>query len=311
MKVLICIPSYYKPQPQGSANAIMGSETSTIDERVQHTLQAVRSATLLVADQEFGLGSSGGPGTVVNHLVDILPKSVTGDVCLCVVDKLHLGQRITSGISAKIRNFEINPRHLGYACRKVMSEHLSEYDLFCFIEDDTQILDADFFIKADSFYKAFGEEKVFLPNRFEIFGRQDLAWRCYLDSPLPPNYQINSTLEGEDEITIQQFTGNIIIRKTRNLHSGCYVITQNQLRWWIDQPDFLKINLPWAIQMDPMEAAQVPLGGYFPAYKPVLENGAFFAVHHVPERACNARTPAHLLVDRLQTELRQRQSRAL
>ena len=182
--------------------------------------------------------------------------------------------------------------HLGFACGEVFIENVNRYDIFSYIEDDTAILDPDFFHKVLVFYVLFGSRHMLLPHRYEMFSR--LAMKTFLDQPAPPSFRTKPDFMSDLRLEMPSYGGTVYFDWTDSASSGCYVITREQLAAWAQQPDFLKPVE--GSPMDALEQAGTPLGGRFPVYKPALSNMSFLEVHHVPNKASNAVTPRQKLL---------------
>ena len=304
MKVLVCVPHFYDAQ----AHHLMGSSQDPAAARAETVSFCLRRVMSLLTEQQFLIGTRDKLG---NDLVAAVGNPINGDVCVCVHEDKHLLDAMVTGMIVKRRVSRGDPRFLGFECRRVFAEHLEDYDLFCFVEDDTAILDGEFFGKIAAFHARFGEDRVLLPSRYELFGRSDLAWKSYLDREHPPLYRIEADMADEPALRWPSYGGDVVLERTSSVHAGCYVITREQLRWWREQPDFLALDPTLGARMDPMEVAQIPLRGRRPVYKPGPANLAFLEVHHVPNRAINGKTPNALLRAAAGPEIEARKARSL
>jgi hypothetical protein len=281
VKVLACMPHFFR----AGAHAVMGSARDRVEDRARVVGYCIRRLASLLGDNEFLLGT---PGSVANAEVRMLPRRISGELRLCVSGDDHLlDSGLTTDIVARPLPVGGDPRMLGFACREVFLAEAEAFDLFCFIEDDTAILDGAFFDKTAAFYERFGHDKVILPSRYELFGARDLAWRCYLERDHPPAYAVEPENPGPPELRMPSYGADIVLERTTSVSAGCYVITRDQLLWWSRRPDF-RTPRPGR---DIMESAQTPLGGRRPVYRPAAANLNFLEVHHVPDRLCRGATP--------------------
>ena len=279
-RVLVAVPHYYGP----SSSQVLGSSVDTAEERASVVASCLRQAASLLTDHTFTAGTS---ANIANDVIAPAPKRISGDMVVCVSGENHLLALATHGFVAKPRPYAGDPKMLGFACREAFAEQVENYDLFCFIEDDTAIYDGAFFEKADAFYRAFGDERVLLPSRYEVFGARDAAWRVYLERDHPPRYLVEPKVDGPEELRLPGYDGDVVFERTTSLGAGCYIITREQLRWWMQQPGFLQA-IGGRLTL---EAAMIPLEGHFPFYRPAAQNLSFLEVHHTPNRCSQAATP--------------------
>jgi hypothetical protein len=279
-RVLVCVPHFFR-RASDDTKLSNGSNMDTPAERGAQFSYCLRQILAILEPSQFLMGS---PGRIALEQVSLLPKATQGDLVVVTAPGENLLDAVSYGNFIEHVYSDGPPRELGYHCRRIFADNVDEYDLYCFIEDDTAILDSFFFQKVAAFYEAFGEDKVILPNRYEIMGVRDGAWRAYLDIPAFPNHRTGD-VPGADQLEAPGFGGPVRFTKTRDAMSGCYVITAGQLRDWLKQPDFDAPLKTWlSTGRDPMELTQVPMGGLRPIYRPAPENIGFLEVHHVPNR---------------------------
>lgn len=291
LRVLACMPHFFR---RGAADSGManGSNSDTLESRLEQFRYCLKQLTAVLEPDRFLMGS---PGRIGHEQVEPVPQSIAGEIMVVTVPENNLIAEISAPPSLNAHVWAGPPRQLGYQCRRVFAQHLGQYDFYLFIEDDTTILDPSFFRKIAAFYRAHGEDKILLPNRFEIFGPSHHGWRAYLDQPAFPNHRAPER-PGPAELTLPSFDGDVLFRKTRDSLSGAYIITDGQLRRWMDQPDFHAPDAAAvAVGLDPMELTQTPLGGSLPIYRPAPQNLDFLEVHHVPNRLSALKTPSSKL----------------
>jgi hypothetical protein len=291
LRVLACIPHFFR---RGAADSGManGSNSDTLESRLEQFRYCLKQLTAVLEPARFLMGS---PGRIAHEQVEPVPQSIAGEIMVVTVPENNLISEISAPPSLNASMWSGPPRQLGYECRRVFAHHVGQYDFYLFIEDDTTILDPSFFRKIAAFYRAHGEDRILLPNRFEIFGPSHHGWRAYLDQPAFPNHRAPER-PGPAELTLPSFDGDVLFRKTTDGIAGAYIITDGQLRRWMVQPDF-HVPAPAALAagLDPLELTQLPLGGSLPIYRPAPQNLDFLEVHHVPNRLSALKTPSSKL----------------
>ena len=116
-----------------------------------------------------------------------------------------------------------------------------------------------------------------------------MAVKVYLDTPSVPKVEIPD--DWDDDNVLHHNESNVVFEKSKGKCSGAYFITRDQLKLWMKDNDFLRLREDTLSRMDAMEAAQLPLGGRYPTYKPARRNPGYLEIHHVPNRASFAQTP--------------------
>jgi hypothetical protein len=305
IRVLACVPHYFRRNGADSGMA-HGSNRDGLESRLEQSRYCLKHLTSVLEPARFVLGS---PGQVAHEQVQAVPQGIGGDIIIVTVPDNNLIAELSAPLAMNVALWNGPARELGYHCRRIFAHHVGRYDLYLFIEDDTTILDPAFFRKVAAFYRAHGEERILLPNRFEIFGPPHHGWRAYLDQPA---FQVHAAPErpGPEELILPGFDGDVVFRKTQDSLSGAYIITAEQLRRWMGQPDFHAPN-PKAIAagLDPLELTQMPLGGSLPIYRPARQNLEFLEVHHVPNRLSALKTPSRKLVEYINPMFRERRAR--
>ena len=295
VRVLVCIPHFFRRASPDSGVA-NGSNFDSIHQRLSDVGYSLRQMHAILAPIHFTLGTQGRVG---NAVVEAIPQVTQGDVIIVSVPGEHLMEELSSGGKIHARLWSGPPRQLGFACRRIFARHVGQYDLYCFIEDDTAVTDPAFFRKIAKFYRTHGEDKVLMPTRYEIFGYPARGWRTYIGHP---GFRSLRTPErpGPETLTLQDFDGEVLFEKTRDSQAGAYVITDSQLRNWMVQPDFAAPNKARLdAGADPMELAMIPMDGLLPLYRPAKSNLDFLQVHHVPTLASNRPTPKSKLIEYL------------
>lgn len=305
LRVLACIPHFFRRDAADSGMA-HGSNSDTLESRLEQFCYCLKQLTAVLERDRFLMGS---PGLMAHEQVERVPQSIAGEIIVVTVPENNLIAELSAPPSPIARIWSGPPRQLGYQCRRVFARHVGQYDFYLFIEDDTTILDPSFFRKIAAFYRAHGEDKILLPNRFEIFGPPHHGWRAYLDQPASPVHRAPER-PGPAELTLPSFDGDVLFRKTTDGLAGAYIITDGQLRRWMVQPDFhAPDTAAVATGLDPLELTQTPLGGSLPIYRPAPQNLDFLEVHHVPNRLSALKAPSSKLSGFINPVLQERLAR--
>jgi hypothetical protein len=309
MRVLVCIPHFFN-RDRTDQSEIMGSSVDPLEQRIETVRYCLRGMQAMLADNAYLLRTS--PESSVGFdRVESMANRITGDICLCVAGENHFFSDLTTGNVIKGLFTARDPRLLGYACRRMFAENVDRYDLYFFTEDDNAVLDAEFFDKAAHFYDVFGENKLLLPNRFELGGIGEVAWKVYIDEGAFGHRVMTPPAMAEPMLRLRGWGRDIEFALTGSPFSGAYIITNAQLRAWMQEPDFVEPDPELAANMDLMELAGIPLRGRLPIYKAAKTNADFFEIHHVPNRACNGTTPQQLMKEMVMPEVERRAASSL
>ena len=304
IRVLACIPHFFRRNAADSGMG-HGSNSDQLENRLKQFRYCLKQLTAVLEPVRFLLGS---PGRIAHEQVEPVPQGIGGDIMVVTARDNNLLAEFAPEVALNAFFWDGPSRELGYQCRRLFAQYVGRYDLYLFIEDDTTILDPSFFRKVMAFYRAHGEDKILLPNRFEIFGPAHHGWRAYLDQPAFPNHCAPAR-PGPAELSLPFFDGDVVFRKTRDSLSGAYIITDAQLRRWMGQSDFHAPD-PRAVAagLDPLELTQTPLGGSLPIYRSARQNLDFLEVHHVPNRLTALKTPSSKLRDFINPLMRERRT---
>jgi hypothetical protein len=304
MKILVCIPHFYnRTRPYESD--LMGSSVEPLQERIETVRYCLRRLEALLADNSYNLVTSP-TGRIGFDTIEAIPSAITGDICLCFSQDDHFFGELSSGAIVKGLHNDGDPRLLGYACRRVFAQNLDNYDLYCHIEDDHAILDAEFFDKIAHFHGVFGDDCALLPSRFELAGKGEAAWKTYVDDGAFSSMKVEPPAGAQPNLRIDDWRRTIEFELTRSPYCGFYVITNGQLRSWMNEPDFFEMVPAMLTSMNALELVQIPMMGRLPIYKPSKRNANFLEIHHVPNRLCNATVPQNLMKKAVQPEIDRR-----
>ena len=119
---------------------------------------------------------------------------------------------------------------------------------------------------------------MLLPNRYEV-ARVGVAWKAYIDGDLPA--EVTAPFQNIAEAPELKGTclgHELTFRRPTNPHSGCFFLTNGQLRDWGDRRDFLDRDTRF---VGPLEsAATLGLMRAFRVYKPAPEVACFLEIEH-------------------------------
>jgi hypothetical protein len=304
MKVLVCIPHFYN-RTRSYASDLMGSSVEPLNERIETVRYGLRRLEALLSDNSYSLSTSPA-GRFGFDTIEAMPNPITGDICLCFSRDDHFFGELSSGGIVKGLHNDGDPRLLGYACRRIFAQNLDNYDLYCCIEDDHAILDAEFFDKIAHFHRVFGEDCAILPSRFELAGMGEVAWKTYIDDGAFSSMKIEPPAGAQPALHIDDWRRTIEFELTRSPFCGFYIVTNGQLRSWMNEPDFLAPVPDMLTGMNTIELVMIPTMGRLPIYKPSKRNPNFLEIYHFPNRLCNAAVPQNLMKKAVQPEIDRR-----
>ena len=278
MRVVFAIPHFYKPPADAALPAgvepLHGSNARSAENRVEAIARCLVSLHRTFGGRQSFIGAPSQPcnGAIASQI----------DIVVCTTGGHHLISRLPQGL---FRHHETNaePMFLGYSCHEVLADKLGRYDYYCFLEDDILVSDALFFWKQAWFNRMLGDRAVLQPHRFETHDRAP-AQKLYIDGPIrdptiAPRFQDKSIRPRARGSVLGV---NVGFERIDNPHSGCFFLTEAQMRRWSEQPYFLDRAADF---WGPLEsAATLGVMRTFEVYKPALENAGFLEVHHLDHR---------------------------
>ena len=128
-----------------------------------------------------------------------------------------------------------------------------------------------------------GDRALLQPHRFETHDRAP-GQKLYIDGPIrdatiAPRFQDKSVRPRARGSVLGV---NVGFERVDNPHSGCFFLTEPQMRRWSEQPYFMDRAADF---WGPLEsAATLGVMRTFEVYKPSLENAGFLEVHHLDHR---------------------------
>jgi hypothetical protein len=206
------------------------------------------------------------------------------DVVVCVTGKAHLLDGCPWEALFERRISNCQPEMLGFECEAVLRDRLGSYDFYGYVEDDLIIRDPWFFEKLRLFNRCAPADALLLPNRYEI-AQSRAPEKVYVDGDLARSFiePVRSSMafmqpEIQPQIVLSYLEAPVIVRRPRNPHSGCYFLSQEQLKRWAASPWFLDRDTSFC---GPLESAATNgILRTFRIYKPAPRNAAFLEIEH-------------------------------
>ena len=205
------------------------------------------------------------------------------DVVICTTQGKHLLDQLAIPDDWFYhQDTRAKPKLLPFECHAVLRDRLSDYDYYCYLEDDLCINDPLFFVKLDWFVGQAGHDAILLPNRYELSVTESLA-KLYIDGHVSKNFA--SAFQNIDDRT--RLTGQILGRKVvferpANPHSGCFFLNARQMKDFCEKPYFLDRDTSFGGPM--ASAATQNIMRAFRVYKPAPKSAGFLEIHHVSNR---------------------------
>lgn len=270
MKILITIPHYYNAN-----NDKHGSGRKDPKPRVN-------ALSTCLFNLHFLFGNS-------QCMINIKDKNIVSvntnskneiDIIICTANQKHILEHLNLPQNFYTQqNSELeNPKYLGFECQKILKENLGKYDYYCFMEDDLIINDSLFFEKIKWFNKSTESLNLLQPNRYEVSTRGRVL-KAYVDGDINPRATASYQNIQEFSHLHTNFLGQkIIFQRPLNPHSGCFFLTQEQMKHWVNQPYFLDMDAGF---ISPLESsATLGIMKTFRIYKPTPQNANFLEIQH-------------------------------
>lgn len=279
MRILVAIPHYYRATNLGYYGSLAPDHRPRL---------AGLQASLAALHQAFGAmqGLLHAPDACVRPTNEA--TTATLDIVVCTTGDAHLFDQLPPGLCRRFAT-DASPPLLGYECHEVLRRGLGRYDWYVYLEDDLRIEDLSFFQKLAWFLPLTGDERCVLqPNRFEVADTGAIQ-RLYIDGP-PRAHELvpeQIAMDLPQRVEAPHLGGRVAFQRVPNPHSGCFFLTDAQMRRWAAMPDFLDRATSF---IGPLEsAATLGLIRHFAVYKPARENAAFLEIRHEDPRYLNRR----------------------
>ncbi|MBF0332206.1 MAG: hypothetical protein HQL40_00995 [Alphaproteobacteria bacterium] len=176
---------------------------------------------------------------------------------------------------------DCDPRHLGFACHRLLLAERGGHDLYGYLEDDILIEDGAFFRKIDLFNRATAAfdpnmPALLQPQRYERladFGPTACAaTRAYVD------YRVISGAMPGSSIELAWEGLRVVLEPTSHPHAGCFFLDDRQLAVAARHPAFGAPSSAFVTALD--SAATLAIGQSLRVYKPALGSFSFLEVRH-------------------------------
>jgi len=272
MKLLFAIPHYCNRVAERAAK--YGSQTRGPEER-----GAAIRRTILALHQLFGPSQEMiqvGPRRTIPANQDSVHEL---SVCVATVGDAHaLPETQLSPDLYEQVCVDVPPLELGFRCHRILAERGSDCDYCCYLEDDLVMQDPWWFEKLRWFNECVGQDKLLLPNRYELSA--DLATKkCYVDGDLAPHVVAAfQDVHDTPRLRSQVLGRALLFVRPLNPHAGCFFLNREQMRVWMAQAGF---GEPRREFIGPLEsAATLSVLRAFQIYKPAPQNANFFELEH-------------------------------
>jgi len=171
------------------------------------------------------------------------------------------------------------PKHLGFEAQRFLASRIGDdYDLYAYFEDDLVVLDPSFFRKIDWFRNQLGDECLLLPHRVEFAWEPNAVERFFIDGPMSEQDLRAVIKEPAASLGAPYPGGTQFFESPRNPHAGCFVLSRNQLQYWMNQSCWLDGDCSW---VSPLEsAATLGIAKTFRLYKPVMAQASWLELQH-------------------------------
>ena len=282
MKVLVTIPHFHNPKG-GGVYGSTGAESARRAEALSRSIAGLhqclgsRQAFLYCLHEHVPGRGNGRLLKVNNQAADTL------DIAVCTVGDAHLINSL-SVPKGLFHHQAVNsdPMMIGFACQQMLKAHLGKYDFYCYLEDDLLIQDSFFLRKLEWFNRAFGEEVLLLPHRYEISSKEPLH-KLYIDGAVRPDFTARWQDVNDRRMLSAEILGSeVFFERWSNPHSGCFFLSAAQMARWVESPTFGDGDCGFA---GPLEsAASLGIMKTFRIYKPATGSAGFFELQHLHNR---------------------------
>ena len=272
MKILVAIVHYWNPNGGGAHQSLRPSPEPRIEALTNQILSLRR----------LGYNQS------VLHMIDRAVYRVNdfyrNDIDIIIVNDgtNHVLDRLHPSLNYTYKSISVtpkSPRHLGFEAHKILSEHIdSDYDLYCYLEDDLLVYDPAFFLKINHFTKVLGDRSVVLPQRYEVSSLPHAVDRFYIDGPLDLN-ELKRLISNPGPVRLLDWSGfPVPFSQPENPHSGCFFLNKCQLQSWMSSSHWLDFDISF---ISPLEsAATLGISKSFDIYKPCFSHAGWLDIQH-------------------------------
>jgi hypothetical protein len=273
-RTLIAIPHFYEASPQGR----FGSTSEAAEARAA-------SLARCIAGLHQSLGRRQGSLNIPDMAAYPANTAFRSDldIVICTTGDKHLLDRL-GRLATYVRHerTDAEPMMLGFECHRVLAQSLGHYDVYGYMEDDLVVRDPLFLDKILWFAQTMGQDCLLQPQRYEV-GLGGPLDRFYIDGDLRPDLVARfARAEPDDAVAFEVAGQHIGFRRARNPHSGCFFLTDEQMRSFASRPDFLDRDTRF---VGPLEsAATLGILKAFRIFKSLPETAGFLEIEHPGSR---------------------------
>jgi len=272
MRILLASVHYWNPEGGGQHQSLRPDPQPRID-ALQAQLLALRRLGQSQYQLHIGERVVVPANDVLRHQIDI---HLVTDGAHTVLDRLdHAYASLFTEVVCK----PAHSRMLGFDAQRHLASQLEQgYDFYAYFEDDLVILDPLFFHKICWFQGLMGPGALLLPQRVELHEGPHWVDRFYIDGPMLENEVRQLIPEPAPTVIAQLPAGEAVFDSPANPHAGCFVISAEQLRSWVEHPCWQDGDCSF---VSPLEsAATLGIAKVFRLYKPAFSHASWLEVQH-------------------------------
>ena len=272
VRILLAIVHYWNPEGGGGHGSLRPNPRPRI-EALQQQLLALQRLGNRQAQLNMAAMTADCANRQLQHQIDI--KVIT-DGEHHVLDRLDSPYR---GLFQMVITQPSSPKHLGFEAQRFLASRLDQsYDLYCYFEDDLIIHDPWFFRKIDWFRSHAGDDCLLLPHRVEFVRDPSDVDRFFIDGPMEESDLRFIVPDPGPNLATPSAGGTIYFESPKNPHSGCFVLSGDQLKDWVSKEHWLDGDSSF---VSPLEsAATLGIAKTFRLYKPVMAMGSWLELQH-------------------------------
>ena len=275
MRVLVTIAHYFKQSGQSSWHTGLGSSSSPLPK------VAALNAQIVALHRYFGTRRlSFNPN-------DPQGRSAKGSDKLDIVVMTKQNANLLEWIGIDPKTYSVDyfdgpPLMLPFEAQRIMRDRVGQYDFYAYMEDDLIVDDPAIFAKIGWFAREFGPRALLLPVRYEMASTGTPA-KISLSVRLPK--ELRAPYQRSEFAPMVKGCWNgaeQTFRLPHNPHAGCYVLTNDQLRLWINEPTFYDRDASWVSALE--SAATYAPGKVFGLYMSAEPDPWFLQIEHFGAR---------------------------
>lgn len=272
MKILVAIVHHWNPEGGGRHASLRSNPQPRIQALQEQLLCLLRLANRQGAI-DIGAMAVSDANQAIRHVFDL---RVVTDGVHTVLNQLPSSLR--SLVIEEIRS-PLTPKHLGFEAQKLLAENIDQdFDLLVYLEDDLLIQDPYFFQKITWFSRQLGPDHLLLPQRMEIASSPHIVDRLFIDGTLPSQELLQIISDPPPALAMELPTGTAYFESPRNPHAGCFALTPEQMRLWVEDDCWQDGDCSY---VSPLEsAATLGLIKMFRLYKPAFACASWLEIQH-------------------------------